>query len=83
MLIEIGLLKRIKTTKTKQKQKQNQTKAKKKRQKKKSKLHQVWAIRVPISTTKDVICCFNGYTYHFLDYIKLLLFVNGNVIHHV
>ena len=34
-------------------------------------------------TTKDVICCSNGYIYHFLDYIKLLLFVNANVIHHV
>ena len=35
------------------------------------------------STTKDVICCSNGYIYHFLDYITLLLFVNANVIHHV
>ena len=51
--------------------------------KKKSKLHLVWAIPIPISTTKDVICCSNGYIYHFLDYIKLLLFVNANVIHHV
>ena len=34
-------------------------------------------------TTKDVICCSNGDIYHFLDYIKLLLFVNANVIHHV
>ena len=85
MLIEIGLLKRKKKTKqnkTKTKTKPNKSK-KKKKKKKKSKLHQVWAIPVPISTTKDVICCFNGYTYHFLDYIKLLLFVNGNVIHHV
>ena len=38
---------------------------------------------VPVSTTKDVICCSNGYIYHFLDYITLLLFVNANVIHHV
>ena len=29
------------------------------------------------STTKD------DYIYHFLDYIKLLLFVNANVIDHV
>ena len=29
------------------------------------------------------LCCSNGYIYHFLDYIKLLLFVNANVIHHV
>ena len=26
----------------------------------------------PISTTKYVTCCSNGYIYHFLDYIKLL-----------
>ena len=38
---------------------------------------------IPISTTKDVICCSNRYICHFLDYIKLLLFVNANVIHHV
>ena len=38
---------------------------------------------IPISTTKDVICCSNDYVYHFLDYIKLLLFVNVSVIHHV
>ena len=70
MLLEIGLLKRKK--KSKQKQKQNKTKAK-------SGLY----IPAPISTTKDVICCSNGYIYHFLDYITLLLFVNANVIHHV
>ena len=53
MLLEIGLLKRKTKTKTKkQKQKQIETKVKKK--KKKSKLHQVWDIPVPISTTKDV-----------------------------
>ena len=55
----------------------------KKGKEKKSKLLEVWAIPIPISTTKDVICCCNGYIYHFLDYIKLLLFVNANVIHHV
>ena len=32
---------------------------------------------------KTKVCCSNGYVYHFLDYIKLLLFVNANVIHHV
>ena len=70
MLLEIGLSKR-----EKKKQKQNKTKAKK------TKKH--WAIPVPISTTKDIICCSYGYIYHFLDYIKLLLFVDANVIHHV
>ena len=35
--------------------------------KKKSKSHYVWAIPVPISTTKDVIYCSNGYIYHFVD----------------
>ena len=75
MMLEIGLLKR-----KKQKQKQKKTKQK---PKKNSKLHQVWATPVPISTTKDVICCSNGYIYHFLDYITLLLFVDANVIHHV
>ena len=69
MLLEIGLFKN-----------QNKTKQK---QKKKKKLHEVWAIPVPISATKDVICCSNGYIYHFLDYIKLLLFVNVNAIHPV
>ena len=76
MLLEIGLLK--KQNKTKQKKKKG-----KKGKEKKSKLLSVWAIPIPISTTKDVICCSNGYIYHFLDYIKLLLFVNANVIHHV
>ena len=68
MLLEIGLFKKRKKEKRKEK-------------KKRSKLHQVWAIPIPISTTKDVICCSNGYIYHFLDYIKLLLFFN--VIYHV
>ena len=48
--------------KKKLKQKQNKSR------KKKSKLHKVWAIPVPISTTKDVICCSNGHICHFLDY---------------
>ena len=50
--------------------------------KKKIQFH-VWAIPTLISTTKDVICCSNGYIYHFFDYIMLLHFVNANVIHHV
>ena len=73
MLLEIGLFK-----------KQNKTKAKKQKQGKEKKgKEKVWAISIPISTTKDIICRSNGYIYHFLDYIKLLLFVNANVIHHV
>ena len=76
MLLEIGLFQK------KNKQKQNK-KATTTTTKKKSKLHLVWAIPVPISTAKDVICCSNGYIYHFLDYIRLLLFVNANVIYHV
>ena len=76
MLLEIGLLKRKQIQKQKQTNKQQQ-------QQQKSELHQVRAIQVPISNTKDVICYSNGYIYHFLDYIKLLLFVNANVIHHV
>ena len=68
MLLEIGLFKKkTKQNKTKQKQKQNKA----------------WAISVLISTTTDVICCSNGYIYHFLDYVTLLLFVNANAIHHV
>ena len=79
MLLEIGLLQRKKKQKTKNKK----TKTKTKQNKSQKKKIKVWAISVPISTTKDVICCSNGYIYHFLDYIKLLLFVNTNVIHHV
>ena len=76
MPLEIGLLKKnAKNTHTK-KRKQN-------KKRKELKLHLVWAIPIPISTTKDVICCSYGYLYRFLDYIKLLLFVNANVIHHV
>ena len=83
MLLEIGLLKRKK--KSKQKQKQNKTKAKNKKKENciKSGQESGLYIPAPISTTKDVICCSNGYIYHFLDYITLLLFVNANVIHHV
>ena len=60
-------------------------KKKEKRKKKENKVKEikVWAIPIPISTTKDLICCSNGYIYHFLDYIRLLLFVNANVIYHV
>ena len=70
ILLETGLFKKKKTKKTKTKQNK-----KKKKKEKKSKLHKVWAIPIPISTTKDVICCTNGYIYHFLDYIRLLLFM--------
>ena len=69
MLLEIGLFKK---KKRKRKKKENKVKEIK-----------VSAIPIPISTTKDLICCSNGYIYHFLDYIRLLLFVNVNVIHHV
>ena len=58
MLLKTGLFKN---------QNKKQTKKQKKTKKKKSKLHQVWAIPVPISTTKDVICCSNGYIYDFPD----------------
>ena len=78
MLLEIGYLKRKKT-----KQNKNENKNKNKTKQSKTKAKKVWAIPVPISTTKDVICCSNGYIYHFLDYITLLLFVDANVIHHV
>ena len=37
---------------------------KKKKKKRKSKLHYVWAIAIPISITKDVICGSNGHIYH-------------------
>ena len=63
MLLETGLLKR-KKEKTKTKQNKSQ-------KKKKIQHCKVWAISVPISTTKDVICCSNGYIYHSLDYITL------------
>ena len=71
MLLQIGLLIR--------KQKQNKSQ---KRKKFKIALS-LGYIPLPISTTKDVICYSNGYIYHFLDYIMLLLFVDANVIHHV
>ena len=70
MLLEIGLLKRKKG--------KNKNKTKQKPKKKKIQHCKVWAIPVPISTTKDVICCSNGYIYHSLDYITLLLFVDAN-----
>ena len=60
MLLEIGLLKKIKTKTKKQNKNKNKNKTKQKPKKK-------------ISTTKDVICCSKGYIYHFLDYITLLL----------
>ena len=67
-----------KTKKNKNKNNENKTKAKKRK-----KEITIWAIPVPNCMIKDVICCSNGHIYHFLDYIKLLLFVNANVIHHV
>ena len=60
MLLEIELFKK----------KKKEKKKKRKEKKKKANLHHVWAIPIPISTTKDVIyCSINGYIYHFLDYI--------------
>ena len=73
MLLEIGLLKR-----KKQKQKQ--------KQKHKKKFKIALSLGYPSSyfyNKTDVICCSNGYIYHFLDYRTLLLFVDANVIHHV
>ena len=67
MLLEIGLLKRKTKTKTKQKQKK----------KKKSKLHKVWAIPVPISTTKDVIYV----ALMAIFIIFLIIFMSRNVEH--
>ena len=55
------------------KQAKNKNKAKKKE---KNQNCTKSGLSVPISTT-------NCYIYHFLDDIKLLLFVNANVIHHV
>ena len=60
-----------------------QKKKRKERKKNEKKRIQNCNIPIPISTTKDVIRCSNGYNYHRLDYIKLLLFVNANSIHHV
>ena len=76
MLLDIGLFKKQNKTKQKTKTKPPPPPPKKRNQNCiKSGLSQF-----PISTTKDVICCSNGYNYHFLDYIKLLLFVNANAI---
>ena len=71
MLLEIGLFQK------------KEKKKERKKEKRKEKKRKVWAMPIPISTTKYVTCCSNGYIYHFLDYIKLLLFVNANVIHYV
>ena len=65
MLLEIELFKK----KEEEKEEEEEEK-KRKEKKKKSNLHHVWPIPIPISTTKDVICCsINSYIYHFLDYI--------------
>ena len=53
----------------------------KEEKKRKPKLHQLWAIPIFL-LQHDVICCSDGYIYQFLDHIKLLHFVNGDVIHH-
>ena len=49
MLLEIGIFKKKKNREVKRKEKT-------------SKLHYVWAIPIHFSTSKDVICCSNGYT---------------------
>ena len=74
MLLEIDLFQKKKVKKQEEEEK-----------KIKSKLHEIWAIPMSISTTKDVTCCSKWlYLYlSFFYYIKLLLFVNANVIHHV
>ena len=81
MLFEIELFQK------KQKQKQNTTKKKRKKKKRKEKKRHQIALSLGYPNfyfyKKDVICCSNGYSYHFLDYIRLLLFANANVIHHV
>ena len=59
ILLEIGLLKK-KTEQNKTNKKKKRKKKEKKGKEKKSKLHQVWAIPIPISTTKDVKFCSNG-----------------------
>ena len=76
MLLEIGLLNKNKN--------KNKTKPKKEKRKKRNQnCIKSGLIPIPISTTKDVICCSNGYICHFRDYINLLLAVNAYVIHHV
>ena len=64
MLLEVGIIPKKRRRKKEKKRNQN--------------CIQVWAIPIPISTTKDVICCSNGYIYQFLDYMKLLLNNNNN-----
>ena len=73
----------IKKKKKNESKNKNKTKQKPKTKKYQNCIKAGLYIPAPISTTKDVICCSNGYIYHFLDYITLLLFVNANVIHHV
>ena len=59
MLLEIGVLKRKKQKTKKDKTKQNKSQKKKRNEN---------CSKSGLSTTKDVMCCFNGYIYHFLDY---------------
>jgi len=79
MLLEIGLFKKNKN------KNKNKTKQKKKRKEKKRNQNGINSglSQFLFCKTQDVICCSNGYIYHFLDYIRLQLFVNANVIHHV
>ena len=86
MLLEIGLLKKKTNKKQQQKKTKNKNKTKQKPKKKKEKE------RITIALSRGPPSFYfynkrynmaNGYIYHFLYYIKLLLFVNANVIHHV
>ena len=84
MLLEIGLLKRKKQqqkkTATKKKQQKKKTKPKTKTKQNKTKVKKKY-IKIALSLgypssyffKKDVICCSNGYIYHFLDYLTLIL----------
>ena len=60
-----------------------QNKSKNIKRRKEIKIAVSLAIPSPISTTKDVKCCSNGYIYHLVDYIVLMLFVNASFIHPV
>ena len=56
-----------------------QKKEKKKKKKRKLKIK----IALSLGYSNSYFYKKDDYIYHFLDYIKLLLFVNANVIHHV